>query len=142
MTKLIQDILEQDLGVDPGRCHCVVGYLSSPSWQCLHKMSCFQPYLTADSCAASCACHVFGPYQVLLLTLLRCVACSFRSNYTQTGDVGEMCWPTGDDTNWTTCRHLISSTVASWVSIKLLGTIHMPASRIVGCGCPHSLNLV
>ena len=42
LTKLIQGILEQDLGVDPGRCHCVVGICSSPSRQFHHTASGFQ----------------------------------------------------------------------------------------------------
>lgn len=50
LTKLIQGILEQDLGVDPGRCHCVVGICSSPI---LDMISCFQTYPIANSCQAN-----------------------------------------------------------------------------------------
>ncbi|KAL3147118.1 hypothetical protein ABBQ38_015073 [Trebouxia sp. C0009 RCD-2024] len=34
MTKLIQGILEQDLGIEPGRCHCVFQEQLHANWGC------------------------------------------------------------------------------------------------------------
>ena len=66
LTKLIQGILEQGLGVDPGRCHCVVSQCCCITLLCWSKQffgifyrACSSNWLFSHQAANSCLCNPY-----------------------------------------------------------------------------------